>query len=245
MEVRCYAGKRKKRNGNDMKYIEEDALLYVSLKQVLLRKSADILRDTERGFLVYDRIGETYMLDGEDAGECLTWLKEAENTHKCSLIQCFSRELFEVLRQNYPSLKTMECYQVVYTKKEKPETKITLDIRPAVDGDFAWIRDTYELAEDEELRKLIELGDLFVGEKDGEKAGFIGFHLEGSMGLLHVLPPFRRKGYGRELESFLIGRALEKGWIPYGQVEPKNIKSMGLQNRMGMEMSEKTVYWLY
>lgn len=228
-----------------MKYMEEDTLLYVSLKQVLLRESVDILRDTERGFLVYDRIGETYMLDGDNPEECLAWLKEAENSHKCSLIQCFHRELFEVLRQNYPSLKTMECYQVVYTKKEKPETEITLDIRPAGDSDFAWIRDTYELADDAELRKLIELGDLFVGVKDGEKAGFIGFHLEGSMGLLHVLPRFRKRGYGRELESFLIAKALERGWIPYGQVEPQNVKSMGLQDKLGMEISEKTVYWLY
>lgn len=228
-----------------MKYMDENDLLYVSLKQVLLRNSADVLADDERGFLVYDRIGETYMLDGEDAEECLVWLKEAERSRKCSLIQCFSREFFDVLRQHYPLMKTMECYQVVYTKKEKPQTGITLDIRPAQDRDFGWIHDTYELADDEELRKLIELGDLFVGEKHGERVGFIGFHLEGSMGLLHVLPEFRRMGYGGELESFLIGNALERGWIPYGQVEPQNVKSMGLQDKLGMELSEKTVYWLF
>ena len=53
---------------------------------------------------------------------------------------------------------------------------------------------------------------------DGKPAGFIGMHAEGSLGLLEILPEYRRCRLAFALESYAINRMLEKGWTPYGQI---------------------------
>lgn len=53
----------------------------------------------------------------------------------------------------------------------------------------------------------------------GKPVGFIGEHLEGSMGLLEILPGYRGKGYGTELESFMICHMLEKGQRPFARLK--------------------------
>ena len=58
---------------------------------------------------------------------------------------------------------------------------------------------------------------------DGERAGFAGFHIEGAIGMLEVLPPFRRRGIG---EALLRGDgtalALSRGQYAFGQVFTDN-----------------------
>ena len=75
--------------------------------------------------------------------------------------------------------------------------------------------------------------------------GFIGQHLEGSMGLLEVLPQYRKNGYGMELEQTMINYMLEKGLIPFCQVEVTNEKSLRLQKKLGLTISREQVYWLF
>lgn len=75
-------------------------------------------------------------------------------------------------------------------------------------------------------------------------AGFIGEHLEGSMGLLEVLPEYRSKGYGYKLETFLINHFLRLNVIPFCQVRINNSESLALQKKIGMEISELTTFWI-
>ena len=44
---------------------------------------------------------------------------------------------------------------------------------------------------------------------DGVLAGLIGIHEEGSIGMLEVLPAYRRRGLGYALEAGAIRRALK------------------------------------
>lgn len=81
--------------------------------------------------------------------------------------------------------------------------------------------------------------------KSGEFVGFIGRHPEGSMGLLQVFPEYRRQGYGEELESFMINRFLEEGRVPYAHIIVDNEKSMNLQKKLGYEVADKKIYWLF
>ena len=75
--------------------------------------------------------------------------------------------------------------------------------------------------------------------------GFIGRHPEGSMGLLLVLPEYRRRGYGAELESFMIEKILGEGRIPYAHIIEDNFNSLSLQRKLGCEAAEEKVYWLF
>ena len=94
----------------------------------------------------------------------------------------------------------------------------------------------------EERVKDKELYGAFLGNR---LAGFIGTHEEGSIGMLEVMPEFRGKCIGSELERYAINRAISKGRYPYCQVKEKNEISMKLQKSLGMEISKTKVYWLF
>lgn len=76
-------------------------------------------------------------------------------------------------------------------------------------------------------------------------AGFIGMHPEGSMGLLEVLPEYRRRGYGYLLEAYLIRLHLQRGWTPYCHVVKGNEASLRLQKKLGFEFAEKPAIWVF
>jgi len=65
------------------------------------------------------------------------------------------------------------------------------------------------------------------------------------MGLLEVLPEHRNKGVAQALQNYLIDYMLKKEWIPFGQVFIENDKSLNLQNKLGLEISKESIFWLY
>lgn len=65
------------------------------------------------------------------------------------------------------------------------------------------------------------------------------------MGLLEVLPRYRRKGYGAVLEAFLIRHMLSLGRTPFCQVFEGNTASEKLQQKLGMERSDQMTWWLF
>ena len=84
-----------------------------------------------------------------------------------------------------------------------------------------------------------------LGYDQEHLVGFIGEHLEGSMGILYVFPEYRRRGFGTALERCLIARTLEKGLIPFGQVEKDNRNSLRLQEKLGMTCSDDLIVWMW
>ena len=80
---------------------------------------------------------------------------------------------------------------------------------------------------------------------DGVLAGFIGAHPEGSMGMLHIFPEYRRQHLGFALEAEQIRRFLEQGIIPFCQIASSNTASLALQKKLGMTFSDELIYWLF
>ena len=64
------------------------------------------------------------------------------------------------------------------------------------------------------------------------------------MGLLEVLPQFRRRGLAEALEAALIGRQLGKGALPYAQVRIGNTASEALQEKLGLTFDRRVLYWI-
>ena len=83
------------------------------------------------------------------------------------------------------------------------------------------------------------------GLVDGVLAGFAGIHQEGAMGMLEVLPQFRRRGLAEVLEAALIDQQLRRGRFPYCHVRHGNTASEALQQKLGLTFDEnRTLYWL-
>lgn len=242
--------------------------IYVGLKQVINRGTADILEENENGIFLRDTISDVHMLAVNDAEQGILWLKKHEKSGY-SLLNVFDERLFDFAKERYQLSRILECYQAVYKKTEVPEIDGKLMIKKANETDISLILSNYDKLDEIELRKIICRRELYLGylkngihidyantdgnesdakvcnQSESQIVGFIGQHLEGSMGLLEILPEYRGNGYGTELECFLIREMQRKHLIPFCQVETDNEKSINLQKKLGFEISKEKVYWLY
>ena len=100
------------------------------------------------------------------------------------------------------------------------------------------------VTDEDYIKGRLRSGTMYGMFIDGKPAGFIGMHAEGSLGLLEILPEYRRCGLAFALESYAINRMLEKGWTPYGQILLGNAASTSLQQKLGLSISKQTCYWL-
>ena len=85
---------------------------------------------------------------------------------------------------------------------------------------------------------------MFGIDAEGELAAFAGVHAEGSMGMLEVLPAYRRRGMGEALEAWLIGWMLERGRVPFCQIFDGNEASLRLQKKLGLKLASGRLYWV-
>lgn len=66
---------------------------------------------------------------------------------------------------------------------------------------------------------------------------------DGAIGFLHVLPEYRRRGYGQDITVDLIQKVRAKRKVPFVHIEEKNQKSMRLAISLGFR-KDKIVNWL-
>lgn len=138
------------------------------------------------------------------------------------------------------------CWQAYYPGREPIPLPQVCEIRPFPKEELQLLLSVYDPEGDpERYRERIEKGDVLAAYRDGEIAGFIGFHGDGSGGMLEVLPKFRRLGIGSALEIALHNLALSRGWTPYGQIYTTNNASRKLQESLGMVVSDGAIYWMY
>lgn len=134
------------------------------------------------------------------------------------------------------------CTQWVYEKASSP-LPLTADIRPLSQAHIALAAAVYH-DEGDYIRDRVEHHALYGLFEGDALAGFAGFHSEGSMGMLEILPEFRLRGYAMQLESFLIGTALEEGRVPYCHVIDGNEASLRLQRKMGLTCADLPAIWV-
>ena len=138
---------------------------------------------------------------------------------------------------------SMRCTQWVYEKGEPP-CPVTADIRPLTQEHAALAASVYHDGDGAYIRDRIEHGALFGVFESDALAGFAGFHDDSSMGMLEILPPFRRRGYAAQLEAFLIAAALKEGRTPYCHVVDGNEASLHLQWKMGLTCTRLPAIWV-
>ena len=65
---------------------------------------------------------------------------------------------------------------------------------------------------------------------------------DGALGFLHVLPEFRKMGYGRDVTLDLIKKVRIENKIPFVHIREDNEKSMGLATGLGFK-KDKVISW--
>lgn len=95
------------------------------------------------------------------------------------------------------------------------------------------------------MRGRLEAGVMVGAFTEGEIAGFAGEHAEHTMGMLEVLPAYRRRGVGRALTAHLVARNLAQGRVPHAQADVDNHASLTMQQSMGFAVGTGVLYWLW
>lgn len=225
-----------------LNYLTENSLLHMDMIEPIRRGTAQFLYADTDGVLLREQKSGAYMLstiNKEKSQELLDMISE------CKLIVLHQLDMIEDVVRKYNLKSQLVCVQAVYLNQNKPCVTEGIEIKPLELVYKDIILAHYDKLSNNEIENLIESGLLYGGFKDGVLFGFVGNHLEGSIGLLEVFPRYRSRGYGRALESFIINHMLDKDLVPYAQIEIDNKKSMTLHQNFGFHISEDKLAWMY
>lgn len=96
---------------------------------------------------------------------------------------------------------------------------------------------------EERMAEIMRIKGVFGAITEGKLAGFIGRHGDGSMGMLTVFEPFRRRGIGEMLERFMINFVMTFGRVPVCDVHLENDVSLHMQKNTGLTPGCGYTYW--
>ena len=220
------------------------------------------MEQTVKDWVSRDTFGYGYLLDFYQRGARVCWMDEAglvlrDDRYRISytggqvpadlaelngpgLVLTDSGALKEHLSAVHPDWMVMDFSQAYYLQKEPPRVQARpgVSVRPLTLEDMDFVLENYHNpgAYESHIRQRIA---------EGELAGFAGIHQEGALGMLEVLPQFRRRGLAEVLEAAIIARQLERGRFPYCHVRRGNTASEALQRKLGLTFDEnRTLYWL-
>ena len=224
-------------------YLERNALHHMDMLEPIRRGSAEVLAANPRGVLLVEKASRTHMLTVEAPEYAEEFLGQIENPY---LMAVHQEVLAEDAARRFGLQPTMRCHQAAWLRPAPPpipETPFrveTLDM-----GKCAEVHDLYshEIGR-EYVEGRLAAREMFGAFREGELAGFIGLHEEGSMGMLEVLPAFRRMGVGTLLAAYLCGQLMERGLTPFSQFTVDNMASRRLHEAMGFSISTDLVFWL-
>ncbi len=226
---------------NSNKYI--DGISYLGIDRVLKRGTGEVIAALDNALLVRDNVSGAYFLACEDHAAGLELLDRHIGSD-CRLLMVSDYDLGQTAFERYGFSEKLECYQFAYYG-EKPVIGAGLSVREADEHDLPILIGHYQMISPEELAEVVRRKSILLGYDQGHLVGFIGEHLEGSMGILYVLPEYRNRGFGAALQNSLIAKTMEKGFIPFGQVEKDNLKSLRLQEKLGMTRSDDLMVWMW
>ncbi len=231
--------------GLALKYLNNNPLLHACMIDSINRGAARVLYAADDGVLAHDAAAQTHMLSAARAESAERMIGMLDRSVVMLVLHQpqYSARARAILGLNGDE---MLCVNAVYTR----DTPIRaphpgIDIVRLAPGDAAFVARHYSQIDDvRHIRERIGAG-MFGAVADGAMAGFIGTHTEGSIGMLEILPQFRRRGIAYALEAHMIDYLLTQGRTPYGQIVVGNEASLGLQRRLHMELSKDRLVWLF
>ena len=220
-----------------LEFLNKDYLLNVDMIECIRRNICRILYASDKAVLIVADSGWVHMLSCEDRELGLELIK----THQPPWVVLHQMDMREAVAGLGYRIGD-QCWQSAYTKTTPMEETLA-DIRRLDRRFLKRIADNYELADEGEIAALLDAGVIYGAFAGGELAGFIGRHEEGSVRLLFVFPEFRRMGIAEALERNYVNRELAEGNVAYGQIFVGNTPSRQLQEKLGMDFSDKFICW--
>lgn len=221
-------------------------LVNVNILECLRRESSEVLFDSKDGILIMDKKSGIYMISTEDrelSEKIIELIPES-----AELILANQKFYIEKIKRKCNLKDTMETYHSVWEKDELVEVpEFEGDIKRLSTNDLDTVVENYssiDLVDKDYIQDRIETGNMIGAFIDDKLCGFIGYHNEGSIGLLEVFPGYRNKGIGSVLQGTAVNEAIKRGIIPFGEVKDHNYKSLNLQKKLGFSVATEKIYWI-
>lgn len=220
-----------------------DTPCYEQMRQSLLRGEADVLVVEDNGVLTRHRLEGFCMLAGDESRMREMAKRVPADAREVLVHGVLAPEVVDSFK-TLLHMTDVEPYVMYGYYGEIPPEETQAQIRSLTAEDLDFVYENYGHASREYLEMLLKKGVMISAYVDGALAGFIGEHAAGAMGLLHVMPEFRRHHLGFALERADIRRILLAGGRPFCQVAVANTPSHNLQERLGMTRAEGRMYWM-
>ncbi len=224
-------------------YLERDKARRIDMIEAIRRGKANVLY-AEPDAVLLSTCGWLALLACDAVEDGISALAHWDEA--CDGIVAHSEAARDAVKTVFPGFTHIRpCWQAYYAGKELRKVPDVCEIRPFRKEDIPFLMEHYDvISSPEYFEERIDENELFAGYRDGKLCAFIGFHDDGSGGMLEVLPEYRRLGIGSALELFLHNEALRRGWTPYGQIFVGNEASRKLQESLGLTVSDGEIYWM-
>ena len=214
----------------DDKYIVERAVI----EDTVRFENAEVVIDEDCASVI--RSGSWYKCVFKDEREYTDYKKYGLTGNVCLL--------------GAPKLDLDGCFTYAYLNPMPPlpDTVSGVEVKRLASSLAETVLKAYHNGESgyttERMEELMREKGVFGAIAEGKLAGFIGRHGDGSMGMLEVFEPFRRRGLAAMLEKFLITYIMTFGRIPKCDVYTDNVASMSLQAKLGLTKGIGYTYWI-
>lgn len=238
-------------------------LHHMDMIELISRGQAELIYAEGATICLYDTVSGVYFHTTDDYEKgCLGMAKIKEyaiahggmDTLACMALH--QENMCEVAKEALGVLPFITCKIAVYTKKEKlPITGLYTTNGKTAEGMVEIRRIGPEYAEEaaafydgpdgaDYVREHLEEFGLYGAFLDEKLVGYIGRHPEGSLGILQVMPEYRRRKIAKALETYMINLSLEIGHVPFTEVVVGNEKSVALQESLGLCFAKGLIYWM-
>lgn len=228
---------------------EQNLKLYIDLIDPLKTGIAHAVSVKEDGVLI--KIADVWGFNALTESRAVEIAKiiASEKSEIEGVFQHGNKAIEDVMKIIGSTTYNVPCYIAGLFTDKQFEIDTDLEFRRLTDEYTDFVKNTYHFFADNPdslkyAERAIKRG-IWGGFKEGNCVGFIGTHEEGTMGMLEILPKYRRHGYGRALEEHLANEIMKQGRYPFCHVLENNTASLALQRDMGFWLSEDDrVYWL-
>lgn len=232
-------------------------LLHIDMIELINRGRARIVYHDADEILLRDIVTGIYFHTRMSGVPQMEWklpLKLAKD-ERIECIVLHQREMVPLMEMHFHLKEDMECLQGAYTRREKlpvrglygPDGRGEngFSIRTLTEEFIPFVAEHYsEIGSPEYVTERILHGAVYGAFYEEKIVGFIADHEEGSIGMLYVLPEYRKRHVAMALETYCMNLAVERGEIPYGQVVLGNEASIHLQEKMGICFAKGTIVWM-
>lgn len=220
---------------NALDFLNQDTYLNYPLIYAL-RHGAEMIASNEQGVAIYRSRPDFLMLAGPTPFELV------KDGPKPDLIEICGSQHARKVAGFFGLQEITECYQFYYPHRS---IESDLELTPIGRTDLDFFLEHYDRLDPDEALQAIEDERIFGLREKGQLFAFIGLHEDNAMGMLFVLPEYRRQGWGERLERAIIAKVLAMGELPYGQVFANNETSMRLQEKLGFVRCSDKVFWMW